>query len=150
MAEKEVSEEKDTSNMDLLDRLGDIEVFRTESQGTLDKICSDLAKASVPKQLGVGGVAGWTTGYLTMKAGKMAATAIGGTLLLLQIAHHKGYIKVDWNKMTSDSASMADKIKKKLHLKSKSGLEKFQEWSARNIYLAGGFTGGFFLGIASS
>ena len=29
-----------------------------------------------------------------MQAGKMAATAIGGTLLLLQIAHHKGYIKV--------------------------------------------------------
>ena len=52
--------------------------------------------------------------------------------------------------MTNDSASMADKIKKKLHLKSKSGFERFQEWSARNIYLAGGFTGGFFLGIASS
>ena len=37
MAEKEVAEEKDTSssNMDLLDRLGDIEVFRTESQVTM-------------------------------------------------------------------------------------------------------------------
>ena len=94
----------------------------------------------------------------------MAATAIGGTLLLLQIAHHKGYIKVrlfiikvklrfwrvfsfktvtvqiqflpfsfihflsqvDWNKMTQDSTSVADKIKKKLHIQSKSGLEKFQ------------------------
>ena len=43
-----------------------------------------------------------------------------------------------------------DKLKQKLHIKSKSGFEKFQEWSARNIYLAGGFTGGFFLGIASS
>ena len=30
-----------------------------------------------------------------LQAGKMAATAIGGTLLLLQIAHHKGYIKVE-------------------------------------------------------
>eukprot|EP00090_Calanus_glacialis_P030800 TRINITY_DN5006_c0_g1_i1.p1 TRINITY_DN5006_c0_g1~~TRINITY_DN5006_c0_g1_i1.p1 ORF type:complete len:150 (-),score=56.07 TRINITY_DN5006_c0_g1_i1:164-613(-) len=149
MAEKEVSEEKD-ANMALLDRLGDIEVFRSESQGTVEKIMSDLAKAPVPKQLAVGGVAGWTAGYLTMKAGKMAATAIGGSLLLLQIAHHKGYIKVDWNKMTTDSASMADKIKKKLHMKSKSGFEKFQEWSAKNVYLAGGFTGGFFLGIASS
>ena len=37
---------------------------------------------------------GWAAGYVTMKAGKMAATAIGGTLLLLQIAHHKGYVKV--------------------------------------------------------
>ena len=55
---------------------------------------SDLGHASVPKQLAAGGAAGWVSGYLTMKAGKMAATAIGGTLLLLQIAHHKGYIKV--------------------------------------------------------
>ena len=50
----------------------------------------DLSKAPVPKQLAVGGVAGWLSGYVTMKAGKMAATAIGGTLLLLQIAHRKG------------------------------------------------------------
>ena len=28
--------------------------------------------------------------------------------------------------MTEDSASVADKIKKKLHIQSKSGLEKFQ------------------------
>ena len=90
---------------------------------------------------------------------------------MLQIAHHKGYIKVqlynvtlqilsiietgifhqvDWKKMSSDSATVAEKLKEKLHIKSKSSLEKFQEWSARNIYLAGGFTGGFFLGIASS
>ena len=35
-------------------------------------------------------------------------------------------IQVDWSKMTEDSASVADKIKKKLHIQSKSGLEKFQ------------------------
>ena len=60
----------------------------------MGRILSDLSKAPVPKQIAVGGAAGWTAGYLTMKAGKMAATAIGGTLILLQIAHHKGYIKV--------------------------------------------------------
>ena len=63
-------------------------------QGAVAKVLADLSKAPVPKQIAVGGAAGWTAGYLTMKAGKMAATAIGGTLLLLQIAHHKGYIKV--------------------------------------------------------
>ena len=42
----------------------------------------------------VGGSVGWLAGYVTMKVGKMAATAIGGSLLLLQIAHHKGYVKV--------------------------------------------------------
>merc|ERR1711970_126873 len=103
----------------------------------------------VPKQLAVGGAAGWTAGYLTMKAGKMAATAIGGSLLLLQIAHHKGYVKVDWNKMTNDSSSLANQVKEKLHLRSKTGMEKFQDFAAKNVYIAGGFTGGFFLGIAS-
>ena len=34
--------------------------------------------------------------------------------------------QVDWSKMTEDSATVADKIKKKLHIQSKSGLEKFQ------------------------
>ena len=33
----------------------------------------------------------------------MAATAVGGSLLLLQIAHHKGYIKVDWNKVSKQT-----------------------------------------------
>ncbi len=58
--------------------------------------------------------------------------------------------QVDWNKMANDSNTMADKLKKKLHLKSKSGFEKFQDFASKNIYVAGGFTGGFFLGIASS
>ena len=30
------------------------------------------------------------------------------------------------------------------------GFEQFQEFAAENVYLAGGFTGGFFLGIAWS
>ena len=60
------------------------------------------------------------------------------------------FYQVDWKKMTNDSATVAEKLKEKLSIKSKSSFEKFQEWSARNIYLAGGFTGGFFLGIASS
>ena len=59
-------------------------------------------------------------------------------------------VQVDWNKVSNDSVSMADQLKQKLHIKSKSGFQKFQEWSSKNIYLAGGFTGGFFLGIASS
>ena len=33
------------------------------------------------------------------QVGKMAAATVGGSLILLQIAHHKGYIKVDWNKV---------------------------------------------------
>jgi len=128
----------------------DVTELRREGKGVMAKVMDDLSKAPAPKQMVVGGTAGWLAGYLTMKAGKMAAATIGGTLVILQIAHHKGYIKVDWNKMTNDTSSMADKLKKKLHLKSRSGLEKFQDFARDNVYVAGGFTGGFFLGIASS
>merc|ERR1719163_1109550 len=103
----------------------------------IERISRDLRKAPPPKQLAVGGAAGWAAGYLTMKAGKMAATAIGGSLLLLQIAHHKGYVKVDWNKMTNDSSSLASQVKEKLHLRSKTGMEKFQDFASKNVYVAG-------------
>lgn len=45
----------------------------------------DLSRAPAPKQIGVGAAVGWVTGYATMKVGKMAATAVGGSLLLLQV-----------------------------------------------------------------
>merc|ERR1719402_90631 len=128
----------------------------SEGRTMVEKWAKDLSKAPVPKQLAVGGALGWLAGYTTMKVGKMAATAIGGSLLLLQIAHHKGYVKVnwgqkvDWNKMTNDSSSLASQVKEKLHLRSKTGMEKFQDFASKNVYVAGGFTGGFFLGIASS
>ena len=44
-----------------------------------------ILKAPAPKQLAVGAGAGWLVGYLTMKVGKAAATAVGGSLLLLQV-----------------------------------------------------------------
>jgi hypothetical protein len=43
-----------------------------------------------------------------------------------------------------------DRIKNKLKIRSKSGFEKFMDYTKDNIYVAGGFTAGFFLGIAAS
>ena len=56
-----------------------------------------MSKAPAPKQLAVGATAGWLAGYLTMKVGKAAATMVGGSLLVLQIAHHKGKRFTLWN-----------------------------------------------------
>ena len=35
-------------------------------------------------------------------------------------------------------------------LTNRSGFERFMDFASDNVFLAGGFTGGFFLGIASS
>ena len=68
-----------------------------DTTNAVKKFAKDLSKAPAPKQMAVGATAGWVAGYLTMKVGKAAATMVGGSLLVLQIAHHKGklfrYIK---------------------------------------------------------
>ena len=58
--------------------------------------------------------------------------------------------QVNWNQITNDSSTVADRLKDKLKIKTKSGFDKFLDFARENVYLAGGFTGGFFLGIASS
>jgi hypothetical protein len=41
-------------------------------------------------------------------------------------------------------------MKDKLKIQTKSTGEKFADFAKKNVYLAGGFTGGFFIGLASS
>ena len=61
-----------------------------------------------------------------------------------------GYVTVDWNRITNDSSSFSDRMKDKLKIQTKSTGEKFADFAKKNVYLAGGFTGGFFIGLASS
>lgn len=109
-------------------------------------------KYSVATQLMMGGVTGWCAGYVFQRVGKIAATAIGGGFLLLQIANHSGYVQVDWKKVEKD----VNKAKK--HLKKKANkaapeintfIEEATDFIKRNIVLSSGFVGGFFLGLAS-
>uniref|UniRef100_A0A8C6UST6 FUN14 domain containing 1 n=1 Tax=Neogobius melanostomus TaxID=47308 RepID=A0A8C6UST6_9GOBI len=41
-------------------------------------------------------------GYLFQRVGKIAATAVGGGFLLLQIANHTGYVQINWKKVEKD------------------------------------------------
>ena len=64
--------------------------MNNDTMNAIKKFTTDMSKAPAPKQLAVGATAGWLAGYMTMKVGKAAATLVGGSLLVLQIAHHKG------------------------------------------------------------
>lgn len=44
-----------------------------------------------------------------MKVGKVVAIAVGGTIILLQIANNEGLITIDWNKLTKKADKLADK-----------------------------------------
>lgn len=45
-----------------------------------------------------------------MKVGKAAAVALGGGIILLQVANHNGYIKVNWDKLTKKADELGDRV----------------------------------------
>lgn len=49
-----------------------------------------------------------------MKVGKMVAIAVGGGIILLQIANEQGYIKVNWNKISDQTDNLLDKVEEKV------------------------------------
>jgi len=158
--EKETSVEKDPNNSLIESIVGSGSVSRRnggnaaemtdEAANSIKKFIKDMSKASSGKQLGVGAACGWVSGYIAMKVGKAAATAIGGSLILLQIAHYKGYVKINWNQLTSDSQNIAEQVRDKLAINTKTGVQKFQDFAKDNVFLASGYAGGFLLGMASS
>lgn len=54
------------------------------------------------------------TGVVTMKVGKVAACAIGGGIILMQIAAHQGYIKINWDKIMRKAEKISDKVEEKI------------------------------------
>nr|XP_015218869.1 PREDICTED: FUN14 domain-containing protein 1 isoform X1 [Lepisosteus oculatus] len=109
-------------------------------------------KYSVATQIMMGGVTGWCAGYLFQRVGKIAATAVGGGFLLLQIANHSGYVQVDWKKVEKDVNKAKKHLKKKANKAApeiNSFIEESTEFVKKNIVLSSGFVGGFLLGLAS-
>ncbi|XP_040912729.1 FUN14 domain-containing protein 1 [Toxotes jaculatrix] len=109
-------------------------------------------KYSVATQIAIGGVSGWCAGYLFQKVGKVAATAVGGGLLLLQIANNSGYIQVDWKRVEKDVNKAKKQLKKGTNQAGpelNTFVEKSTEFVKKNIVVTSGFVGGFLLGLAS-
>jgi FUN14 domain-containing protein 1 len=48
-----------------------------------------------------------------MRVGKVTAMAVGGGIILLQIANHQGYIKVNWDKVYKQVDKVADRVEEK-------------------------------------
>ncbi|XP_075539038.1 FUN14 domain-containing protein 1-like [Dermacentor variabilis] len=89
-------------------------------------------------------------GFVFTKAGKIAATAIGGSLLLFQIAQHQGYVKVNWSRLNKDLQQAQNELARRTDGKLPRLLEEAQKFVKDNVFLATGFAGGFLLGVASS
>lgn len=101
---------KDDANKEVVN----LEDVSKEAKGCLEKILGDVSKTSAMKQIVIGTASGWTTGFLTMKVGKIAAFALGGGIIILQIAAHQGYIKVNWEKIQKKAEKITDKVEEKV------------------------------------
>lgn len=49
-----------------------------------------------------------------MKVGKVAACAIGGGIIMLQIASTQGYININWDKIKKKAEKISDKVEEKV------------------------------------
>lgn len=64
------------------------------------------------------------TGFLSMKVGKTAALALGGGIILLQIANEKGYININWDKVNKKLDKVSDKVEEKITGKGPTVMDK--------------------------
>lgn len=54
------------------------------------------------------------TGFLTMKVGKVVAFAVGGGIIILQVAAHQGYVNINWDKIQKKADKITDKVEEKI------------------------------------
>lgn len=51
---------------------------------------------------------------MTVKVGKAVAIAVGGSIILLQVANEQGYINVNWDKLASKTDKLMDKVEERV------------------------------------
>ena len=95
----------------------------------------------VAKLIAVGGGSGWCAGYLFRKVGEVVVPAVGGGILLLQIANKSGYIKINWKQMEKDVSKACPELK--------SFTDESILLVKENTTVTSAFIGGFLLGLAS-
>ncbi|XP_031786182.1 FUN14 domain-containing protein 1 isoform X3 [Nasonia vitripennis] len=120
-----------------------------DAKSFLEKILGDVSKTSATKQIVIGTASGWATGFITMKVGKVAAFAVGGGIIMLQVAANQGYIKINWDKIQKKADKITDKVEEKLTGEGPKLMDKVGKFCQANTFLATSFLGGFIIGLAS-
>ncbi|KAH0548960.1 FUN14 domain-containing protein 2 [Cotesia glomerata] len=104
-----------------------------DTKNYLDKIFGDISKTSATKQIVIGTSSGWMTGFLAMKVGKIAAFSVGGGIIILQIAVHQGYIKVNWDKIQKKAEKVSDTLEEKITGEGPKFLDKVERFVDKKL-----------------
>lgn len=128
---------------------GEFEVVTVRHQPQwVNELIRDLSNSSPGKQIAIGGVSGLCSGYVVGRIGKAAALALGGSLIILQVAHYQGLIQINWNHVQRSVESTRQTLHHHFSYNLSTFLYNVREFSRRHIFLAGSFGTGFLLGIA--
>ncbi|BFZ00590.1 hypothetical protein BsWGS_03630 [Bradybaena similaris] len=117
----------------------------TFMDSVMETLLGDITPSSALKQLVIGGIVGWGTGYVALSIGHMAAVGVGGTFLLIQVAQYNGYIKMDWTKVQHALTKSEAKVRCYVMRKRQSVFAKAYRFYEENVFLASGFIAGFCL-----
>lgn len=99
----------------------------------LGGVLGDISSRSAYSQLLIGVASGWATGYATGKIGKIAAFAIGGGIIVMEIAHQEGYIKIDWSKVSKKLDKVTDKVEEAVTGHERSWTDKAERFVDRKL-----------------
>ncbi|XP_061184663.1 FUN14 domain-containing protein 1B-like [Saccostrea echinata] len=136
-----MSHKKEKDNFEVL------EVVSSRGNGWLQDVVRDVSSRSTAQQVAIGGASGWAAGYLCVKVGKLAAITLGTSILVLQIAQHQGYIKIDWRLLEKDVDKAKKAIERQTRHQYQGVFENLKTFFKNNVYLAGSFAGGFLIGV---
>jgi len=104
------------------------------------------------KEIGIGLVAGYTSGVAMRTVGKIAAIAVGGAFIFLQSMAYSGYIQVDWKKIESGYKTLLDvdadgEVTTNDITRAMDKIKNVLMW---NLPSGAGFTGGLYYGMGGS
>ncbi|KAK9890258.1 hypothetical protein WA026_010368 [Henosepilachna vigintioctopunctata] len=113
-----------------------------------DKVMAEIANATPARQMIFGISSGWVCGFFAMKVGRSSALALGGGIILLQIASDKGFININWDKVNRSIDNVSTTIEVASQ-KQASWISKLLKFAENNTTFTGGLIGGFLIGLAS-
>lgn len=117
--------------------------------GWIDQALTEMEKATPAKQLLVGGISGWVSGYVCGKVGRIAAVAVGGSIILLQIAHYQGFIQINWNRLERRLEDTRRHLNEQTFDNLPFVVEYLREFARRHFLLTGSFFAGFLVGMTT-
>lgn len=120
-----------------------------EAKSFISRFLGDVGKSDTTKQILVGAGSGWISGYLAMRVAKTTAFALGGGIILLQVASDRGIIKVNWKKLNKKMEKVADHVEAELSNQDVTWSDKLMDLIKKNTPFSSGFVGGFLIGMAS-